>query len=266
MQDPYGREITYLRVSVTDRCNLRCVYCMPPTGIAPILHDDVLRYEEIAAFVQVAVEHGIRKVRLTGGEPLVRKGIAFLVHQLANIAGVEDLCMTTNGVLLGQFAGELAAAGLHRVNISLDALNPERFAEITRGGNVADVLAGIQAAREARLDPVKLNCVVDHDSSEDDARDVAGFARRQGLEVRFIRRMNLPEGQFAMVEGGRGGHCERCDRLRLSSDGWLKPCLFSDIAVNIRAQGYAEALRQAIALKPERGGTCQERYMHQIGG
>ena len=266
MQDRFGRRIDYLRVSVTDRCNLRCRYCMPEAGVPLIDHADVLRYEEVAEFVRTAVGMGIRKVRLTGGEPLVRKGLIALVEMLAAIDGIEDLCMTTNGTLLAAFARELREAGLGRVNVSLDAIDPERFAWITRGGRIADVLAGIDAARAAGLTPIKLNCVVERSRDEPDARDVAAYAERNGLSVRFIRRMDLAAGKFHPVEGGDGGQCGRCGRLRLSCDGWLRPCLFSDRQVNIRHVGSAEAIREAVDDKPPVGTRSLGRPMNCVGG
>lgn len=191
MIDSHGRRIDYLRISVTDRCNLRCTYCMP-----------------------------------SDGEPL-------------------------------------AAAGLMRVNISLDAIDPGRFAQLTRGGDVRQVLAGIEAAREAGLDPIRLNCVVKSDSSEPDARAVAAFAQAAGLEVRFIRRMGLDEGAFTMVEGGSGGDCPRCN---LTSDGRIRPCLFSNLSFDVRELGAAKALAMAVLCKPAAGSACTDLAMHAIGG
>jgi len=263
--DRFDRRIDYLRVSVTDRCNLRCVYCMPPGGVPSIPHEQVLSFEAIRDIVQEAVYLGIRKVRLTGGEPLVRRGVVTLVSMLAAIDGICDLAMTSNGILLREFAVPLANAGLHRVNISLDAIAPGRYAEVTRGGDVHRVLDGIAAAREAGLTPVKLNCVVQHSPEEPDALAVARFAREQGLELRFIRRMNLSAGEFSTVIGGRGGDCPRCNRLRLSSDGQIHPCLFSDLAFDVREYGPAEALRRAVAAKPESGRSSQKSF-HAIGG
>ena len=228
MIDSFGRRIDYLRISVTDRCNLRCTYCMPPEGVPLVWRPEILSYEEIAEVARTAAAMGVRKIRLTGGEPLVRHNLVGLVKMLATIDGIRDLAMTTNGILLPRHARSLAAAGLKRVNISLDATSPGRFAEITRGGDVRQVLAGIEAARQAGLRPIKLNCVVESNSSEPDAQDVAAFAEAAGLEVRFIRRMGLGEGAFTIVEGGRGGDCPRCNRLRLTSDGRIRPCLFSE--------------------------------------
>ena len=266
MIDPFGRAITYLRVSVTDRCNLRCEYCMPPEGVALLRHEDILRFEEIRELVRVAVGWGVTKVRITGGEPLVRRGVVDLVRMLAAIDGVEDLAMSTNGTLLAAHAAALADAGLQRVNVSLDALDPRRYAEITGGGDVGEVLAGIEAARGARLEPIKLNCVVTESSDEPDAAAVADFARGRGLQVRFIRRMSFADGTFTVVEGGSGGDCARCNRLRLSSDGLVRPCLFSDLGFSVRDLGPAEALRRAVAEKPEHGQACTHNWFRGIGG
>lgn len=265
MFDRFGREITYLRVSVTDRCNLRCVYCMPEEGVPPIPHDSVLRYEEIVETVREAVRLGITKVRLTGGEPLVRKGIAHLVEMLAGVEGVSDLAMTTNGLLLGPCAVPLRQAGLRRINISLDAVDPARYAEITRGGDVRQVLAGIAAARAAGLAPIKINCVVEKSPEEKDAEEVAAFAAREGYEIRFIRRMHLPHGRFSVVTGGRGGDCPQCNRLRLSSNGFIRPCLMSDLAFSVRELGAREAILKAIEAKPAMGQSCNTA-MNAIGG
>ncbi len=266
LQDPFGRLIDYLRISVTDRCNLRCEYCMPAAGVQLVRHEDVLSYEEIAAFVRTAVRLGVTKVRLTGGEPLARRGVVSLVRMLSGIRGIHDLAMSSNGVLLPRFAEELKAAGLQRVNISLDAVAPERYAAITRGGDVESVFRGIAAAREAGLTPIKLNCVVSSSTQETDAQQVAAFARQNGLEVRFIRRMSLETGEFSVVEGGHGGDCPRCNRLRLSSDGWLRPCLFSDVKVNIRGLTAEEAIRRALDLKPEAGTASRRNRMYHVGG
>jgi GTP 3',8-cyclase len=266
MLDSYGRQIDYLRVSVTDRCNLRCAYCMPPDGVPLAWRRDILSYEEIAEVVRAAADAGVVKVRLTGGEPLVRRNLVGLVAMLAEIEGVRELAMTTNGILLAHNARSLAAAGLHRVNISLDAIDAARYAAITRGGDVRQVLAGIDAARQAGLTPVRLNCVVEKDSSEPDARDVAHFAAAAGLEVRFIRRMSLGDGIFTVVEGGLGGDCPRCNRLRLSSDGRLRPCLFSNVSYSVRELGAAKALALAVSAKPAAGSACTELPMHAIGG
>ena len=266
MVDSFGREITHLRISVTDRCNLRCRYCVPPEGVELLPREDILSFDEIVEVARAAVGMGVTKLRVTGGEPLVRRNIETLVRDLAAMDGVEDLAMTTNGTLLAEHAANLASAGLRRVNVSLDAVRPDRYREITRGGDVDLVLRGIEAAHDAGLWPIKLNCVVQDSSSEPDAREVARFAQERGLEARFIRRMDFKTGRFSPVEGGAGGNCGRCNRLRLSSDGVIRPCLFSDIHFNVRELGAAEALRQAISAKPEAGGVCSHDWIRGIGG
>jgi len=263
--DTFDRPINYLRVSVTDRCNLRCTYCMPSSGVRLIPHDDVLSYEEIADVVRCAVALGISKVRLTGGEPLVRKGVANLVRMLAGLDGINDLAMTTNGALLEQYAGPLADAGLRRVNVSLDTLDPRHFREITRGGEVSEVLRGLDAAEAVGLTPIRLNCVVRQSSSETAATAVAEFAQRRGWEVRFIRQMDPEKGEFWRVDGGSGGDCARCNRLRLSSNGMIRPCLLSNLTFSVRDLGPEEAIRRGVAAKPESGQTSTIR-MHEIGG
>ena len=266
MKDRFGREITYLRISVTDRCNLRCRYCMPEQGVTLLRHEDILSYEEIADVARAAAGMGVAKLRITGGEPLVRRSIETLVGMLASIDGITDLAMTTNGVLLAERAGALAEAGLQRVNISIDALDSDRYRAITRGGEVGDALGGIEAARVAGLTPIKLNCVIEDESSNAHARQVVQFGRDNGYEVRLIRKMDFPNGVFSVVEGGSGGDCHNCDRLRLSSDGFIRPCLFSDVAFDVREMGAVRALEEAIGHKPEAGSPCSHDWIHGIGG
>lgn len=266
MYDKYNRTINYLRISVTDRCNLRCIYCMPESGITLLDHDKILTFEEIIEVVKEAVTLGINKVRLTGGEPLVRKGIVDLVRMIAGIEGIDDLGLTTNGILLHEFAEPLAKAGLHRINISLDTINPVKFREITRIGNIAMVFAGIEAAKKAGLTPVKINCVVKKSSQEIDAQDVKQYCQRNGLEVRFIQEMDLETGCFSVVEGGTGGDCKSCNRLRLTADGLVKPCLFNNTGYSIRELGIHEALVRAIETKPEKGTINGINRFHNIGG
>ncbi len=266
MLDRFERNINYLRISVTDRCNLRCIYCMPEEGVRLIRHEDILTYDEITAFTRVAAAAGITKVRITGGEPLVRKGVTELVGMIAAIEGITDLSMSTNAILLADYAPLLAAAGLMRVNISLDTLDPDKFRHITRGGDVTAVFKGIEAAQRAGLRPVKINCVIKSTPDEADARAVADFCMREGLEVRFIRQMDLASGTFSVVHGGSGGHCARCNRLRLTPEGMVKPCLFSDAGYSIRELGAEEALRRAVAEKPERGTANHLNGFYNIGG
>ncbi len=266
MLDRFNRTINYLRISVTDRCNLRCRYCMPEEGVKLISHSDILTYDEIVAFTRVAVAAGINKVRLTGGEPLVRKGVTELVRMLSDIEGITDLSMTTNGIFLSDYAVRLAESGLMRVNVSLDTLDPEKFRYVTRGGELQAVLNGIGAAQQAGLRPVKINCVIKDTPGEEDARSVAEFCMQEGLEVRFIRQMDLASGTFSVVHGGSGGHCAKCNRLRLTPEGMLRPCLFSDKGFNIRELGAEEALRRAVAEKPEKGTANHVNGFYNIGG
>jgi len=328
--DGYSRPINYLRVSVTDRCNLRCQYCMPPEGIPWMSHDSVLRYEEIALIVRAAAELGVSRVRLTGGEPLVRLGIADLVRMLADIPGVEDLAMTTNGTLLLRCAQALAEAGLDRVNISLDTLRPERFQSITRGGRLEDVLAGIEAAHQAGLEPVKVNTVVIRGTNDDEVVDLAWRTMGPGWNVRFIEWMPVGDtaspddgtwreklvtademrqkiqaalGDLEPAKAGIGSgparyyrlpgaqgtigfitpvsehFCYHCNRLRLTADGQLRPCLLSDSEIDLRTplrQGadmlqIKSLILQAIGSKPLQHhlNECrhpENRIMSQIGG
>ena len=266
MIDKYARKINYLRISVTDRCNLRCRYCMPEEGIKLLKHEDILSFEEIIDLTKTAVDAGITKVRLTGGEPLVRHGIVKLVEAIGNIDGIEDFAMTTNGSLLARYAQSLADAGLHRVNISLDTTDAKCYRQITRCGDIEQVFSGIEAAQTSGLNPIKLNCVVGDFSDESDARSVKEFGLANDLQVRFIRLMHFETGCFSVVEGGTGGDCERCNRLRLSSDGKIRPCLFSDISFNTRLLGPRQAIQRAVAEKPKAGGSCKHNWMHGIGG
>ena len=266
MLDSYNRSINYLRISVTDRCNLRCTYCMPEGGVTLLRHEDILSFEEITEVTRTAVEMGITKVRITGGEPLVRKGIVSLIEQIAQIPCINDLSLTTNAVLLEEFAPGLAKAGLHRINISLDTVDADKYTEITRGGDIRKVVKGIIAAQRAGLEPIKINCVIDKSSDEPDALGVKEFCQNAGLEVRFIHRMHLGNGEFSIVEGGSGGDCARCNRLRLTANGKIKPCLFNDLEFDVRQLGVREALHQAIACKPECGTYSNNNHFHSIGG
>jgi len=239
---------------------------MPEEGITLIRHEDVLTYDEITTFTRVSVAAGISKVRITGGEPLVRKGVTELVRMLSGIEGITDLSMTTNGILLADNAVALAEAGLMRVNVSLDTLDPEKYRHVTRGGELHSVIMGIEAAQKAGLRPVKINCVIKSSPDEADAREVAEFSMREGLEVRFIRQMDLASGTFSVVHGGTGGHCAKCNRLRLTPEGMLRPCLFSDHGFSIRELGAEEALRLALEAKPERGTANHVNGFYNIGG
>ena len=265
MFDRYNRAINYLRISVTDRCNLRCTYCMPEDGIRLLDHSDILSFEEIADFTRMAVANGITKVRLTGGEPLVRKNIVELVAMLAAIDGLEDLSMTTNGVLLSKYAADLKKAGLNRINISLDTVNPDDFCQITRNGDLEKVLEGIEAARNVGLEPIKINCVL-LGQPDEETKKLKEFCEEHGLSLRFIHQMNLKTGEFSTVEGGEGGNCKKCNRVRLLANGDIKPCLFSDLVYNIRKLGHQEALKLTLGNKPRNGTYNQSGEFYNIGG
>ena len=328
--DAYNRPISYLRISVTDRCNLRCIYCMPAEGVPWRPHDEVLCYEEIETTVRAAAELGITKVRLTGGEPLVRLGIVDLVRKIARIPGIDDLAMTTNGILLARYARDLADAGLDRVNISLDTLDPECFRRITRRGDLADVLAGINAARQAGLRPIKINTVVIRGLNDDDVVDLAAKTlEADWWNIRFIELMpignaglidsaweqqvvtaheirgrieaalgnlepaKMPIGggpaRYYRLSGGRGTigfitpisehFCYRCNRLRLTADGQLRPCLLSDQEIDLRtplregadADTIKSLIVEGINRKPMRHHLDEHvhpegRAMSEIGG
>ena len=266
MFDRFDRKINYLRISVTDRCNLRCRYCMPEDGLQMVDHSEILTLEEILEIARQAVEMGIDKIRLTGGEPLVRRNILFLVREIAAIRGLRDFGMTSNGILLVDMARPLVEAGLHRINISLDTLRPERYAEITRTGSLEKAVAGILAAKEAGFRKIKLNCVVRESSSEPDAVDVAAFAARHDLEVRFIRQMDLDKGEFWVVEGGTGGDCGLCNRLRLSCTGLITPCLFNDLEFSVKELGIREAITLAVEGKPAGGHRSRKNTFFGTGG
>ncbi len=266
MLDRFNRHITYLRISVTDRCNLRCVYCMPERGIELIPKDEILSLEEIADVVRVAADLGVRKIRLTGGEPLVRQGIVDLTDMIRKIKGIEEIGMTTNGVLLAQYADDLKKAGLNRVNVSLDSVSPEKYSEITRGGDLEAVFAGIRAAIKAGLTPVKINVVRLNKGYDQEIQAIKEYAEDQGVKIRFISQMDLRTGEFSPVEGGDGGNCEICNRLRLTANGMLKPCLFSNREYSVREHGIREAFLMALNAKPEKGIISDTHSFYNIGG
>ncbi len=269
--DPFGRKIDYLRISVTDKCNYRCVYCMPPEGIELKPDHEILGYEDITAVARCAGELGIERIRLTGGEPLVRRGIESLVAMLSSLGCFGEICMTTNGSLLtADKAGRLKDAGLSRVNISLDTLDPQRFGEITRGGRIEDVIAGIDAAIVADLAPVKINMIVFEDTSMEEIALMRRFCEERELELQTIKHFSL----YGRDIGGEAGElsfdrpppCETCNRLRLTTDGFLKPCLFSDIEIRADLDDLRRSITRAVSLKPLRGTSCINRKMCQIGG
>lgn len=239
---------------------------MPPEGIKLVRHEDTLSFDEITEFVRYAVSAGIDKVRITGGEPLVRKGIVSLIEMIARIKGIKDLSMTTNGVLLDKFAKDLATAGLQRVNISLDSINEDNYRKITRSGDVNMVFDGIRAAKNAGLTPIKINCVIKESPDEPDAIEVAEYCKANDLQLRFIPEMDLETGHFGIVQGGTGGDCIKCNRLRLTATGDVLPCLFSDEKFNVRELGIENAFKQALIGKPESGCFAKDKKFYNIGG
>jgi cyclic pyranopterin phosphate synthase len=267
LKDAFQRRINYLRISVTDKCNLRCTYCRPAEGVELMGHKDILSLEEMYEVASYAVGFGIEKIRLTGGEPLVKKNIEFLVDRIGALEGLRDFGMTTNGTMLKERAKELKASGLHRVNISLDTLKEERYREITRGGDLMDALEGIRAAKDAGLTPIKINAVIIPGVNEDERESFLEFGDENDIEVRFIRRMDLGRGERYGIESDTTvGQCDLCNRLRLTCTGDLKPCLFSEYNANVREHGIERAFELALQNKPESGGTNQKEFMHQIGG
>ncbi|MCG6188814.1 GTP 3',8-cyclase MoaA [Maribellus maritimus] len=266
MFDRYNREINYLRISVTDRCNFRCIYCMPEEGVPHKQQSEILSFDEITEIVKVGAQLGITKIRLTGGEPLVQKNIDELVRKISEIPGISEITMTTNGVFLPKMAHKLKQAGLNRVNISLDTLNPEKFKQITRLGNLEDVLHGIDAAIEANLKPVKINFVRIPGVNKEDEKSIREFCDAKNLKLRFIRQMNLKTGEFYPVEGGAGGICAICNRLRLTADGDIVSCLHSSRRFNIRKLGIQEAFKLAVEKKPKCGVGTKSHEFFNIGG
>lgn len=265
MFDSSGREISYLRVSVTDRCNLACVYCVPEEGVEHLARESILSFERIAAVVAAAARLGVRKVRLTGGEPLVRKGIAELVGMIAPIPGIEKLGLTTNGTLLAPLAASLAAAGLGSVNVSLDTLDPGRYARLTRGGRIEEAMAGIRAARAAGL-PVKLNVVVLEDSTEAELEGLRSWAAELGASVQLIARYDIHSQKLDGGKYDRPPRCGNCDRLRLLADGTLRPCLHSGLSIPVDFADIESSILKAVEAKPAHGGAGGDLEVGQIGG
>lgn len=316
LTDSYGRKINYLRLSVTDRCNMRCRYCMPAEGVHSRRHEDILRYEDILRIAEAAVAIGIEKVRVTGGEPLVRSGISDFLQQLSSIPGLKFLALTTNGQLLPEMAVDLKASGVQRLNISLDSLQADRFSEITRGGDLKKVINGIECAIKAGFPPPKVNMVVMRGVNDDELFDFAELTKSRGVSVRFIEYMpavadskwtdmtvpgqelldrlesryrleQVDKGAYAgpsrdfRIPGASGtigiitaisGHfCSECNRIRVTSDGRVKGCLFNDTSLDLKpvlaAGDYTqlkEALLSMVMNKPKQHEiSCSERaYKH----
>ena len=265
MYDSYDRQIDYLRISVTDKCNLRCVYCMPAEGVPLRGHEEMLSFEQIRAVVRAGVGLGITKVRLTGGEPLVKRGIVGLVKTIREVPGLRHLGMTTNGVLLEPLAAALRQAGLDSLNISLDTLNPERYRALTRCGEITRVLAGIEAARVQGF-PIKINTVVLNDTPAEEISALREFCSQRSLTLQLINHYSLTEEKMDHYKFDRPPDCSKCNRIRLLADGHLKPCLHSDHEIPLDFGDLEASLRRAILSKPERGSVCSQRSMMEIGG
>ncbi|MDZ7860814.1 MAG: radical SAM protein [Candidatus Krumholzibacteriota bacterium] len=270
LRDNFGRKIDYLRISVTDKCNYRCVYCMPEEGVKLKRHEEILSFEKITRIAGCAARLGIVKIRLTGGEPLVRKDVEKLVAMLAHCEGIDELVMTSNGSLLSEEkALDLKRAGLSRINISLDTLDGDEFKKITRRGNIEDVLSGIEAARSAGLDPVKINMVIFEDTSHDDIKAMRSFCQRKGLKLQTIKQFSLynREGKISFpFVFDRPQPCSLCNKIRLTADGLLKPCLLSNSEIRVDWNDIEKSLKRAVREKPQRGTVCDNRMMSQIGG
>lgn len=325
IQDKYERTIDYMRISIIDRCNLRCIYCMPSEGVKPIAHKSILSYEEIIRIVRIAAGLGVRKIRLTGGEPLIRKDLPYLVSSINAINGIEDISLTTNGLLLKKLVRPLVAAGLRRVNISLDTFRPDRYREITRGGTIGKVLEGIKEAEQAGILPIKINMVPIRGFNDDEIEEFARLTITSSYHIRFIEFMPIgaremwsqekyiptdeikekvsaiaPLAPVKMRKSGPARYfrfehaagvigfisplthhfCSSCNRLRLTADGKLRPCLFSETEIDLKSalrsgapdEEIERLLRLSIEVKPQGHTLGHEkplsslRPMSKIGG
>jgi cyclic pyranopterin phosphate synthase len=316
--DPRGRRIDYLRISITDRCNFRCIYCQSKGPFKFLPHEEILTFEEIESIVRVGVKLGVKVVRLTGGEPLLRKGIVELMERLAKVPGLEDLSITTNGYFLSELVKPLKEAGLKRINLSLDTLSEEKFSELTGGFSLKKVMEGLYLSLSAGFTAVKINSVIIRGFNDEECEELAKLSIELPVEVRFIEFMpvgknslwdesrvvpiseikervkrlgklwpaeKVGKGPAAVFrfEGAKGkvgfisplsNHfCGSCNRLRITADGRLRPCLFSDEEINLKdylrgKKGYLEeAFREAMRIKPEIGVKAStQRPMRAIGG
>ena len=317
MIDRLGRNITYLRISITDKCNLRCRYCMPAEGVCKKEHADMMTEDEIITAVEAAAALGITKLRITGGEPLVKKNILSICRRAAAVEGIREVCLTTNGLRLPVLAKDLKAAGIRRLNLSLDTLDPEKYAYITRIGQLEDFHAGLQAALDAGFEKIKINTVLIGGFNDDEIPALAELTRRYPVDVRFIELMpmydsgdfretafisytkvleQLPEavpvpsdggvaklyrlpgaqGNIGLISPVSAHFCGDCNRIRLTADGKIKPCLHSADEYALKGQdlaGMKAILEEAIRNKPAWHGDLDVlhrsqagRNMNQIGG
>lgn len=313
MKDRFGRNITYLRISVTDLCNLRCKYCMPESGVKSLCHSDILSIEEIVEIVKVASKNGIKKIRLTGGEPLVRRGFINLCKQISEINEIEDIAITTNGVYLKDTADELFENKVRRINFSLDTLVKEKYNDITRRNDFDKTMESLFYAIKKGF-KVKINVVLIGGFNDDEIQDFVNLANKYDLEVRFIELMQIGEtanwskdkfvsnkivlekvpklefdgvsrvAKIYKIKGQKGriglispiscSFCEDCNRIRLTSDGKLKPCLHSKDEINLKGlsgEELEEVFKRGIYEKPEKhhledGKSESARDMNKIGG
>lgn len=317
MLDSFGRDITYMRVSVTELCNLRCRYCMPADGICKKAHEEMLTEDEMITAIQAAASLGITKLRITGGEPLVKKNILSICRRASQVPGIREICITTNGTLLPALAEPLREAGVRRVNISLDTLDADKFHYISRCGELTQAVDGIRAALEAGFDKVKINTVLIGGFNDNEIPALAELTRRYPVDVRFIELMpmydsgdfgpeayipftvvldKLPElhpvdpdggvaklysfpdakGRIGLISPVSAHFCAACNRIRLTADGKIKPCLHSGDEYSLKGLDYesmAAKLRDAILSKPSWHGVLDVenrshagRNMNQIGG
>ena len=317
MIDRLGRNITYLRISVTDKCNLRCRYCMPAEGVCKKNHADMLTEDEIILAVEAAASLGIRKIRITGGEPLVKKNIVSICRRAAAVEGIEEVCLTTNGILLPRLGQALKEAGVKRINLSLDTLDPEKYAHITRIGKLEAFYAGLDAAFAAGFEKIKINAVLIGGFNDDEIIPLTNLTKEYPLDMRFIELMpildsdefgehayvpysrvleKLPDAVPVEADGGvaklyrlpgslgnvglisplNAHFCGTCNRVRLTADGKIKPCLHSDVEYTIKGMdfdGMKAELEKAIWNKPQWHGDLDAvhrsqagRNMNQIGG
>lgn len=268
MFDKFNREINYLRISVTDRCNLRCRYCMPVEGVPAKTHAQMISYEQIITVAEVAISLGITKIRLTGGEPLVRKGVLYLISELRKIKGIQELALTTNGVLLAHMAKGLKETGLDRINVSLDTLDPQKYHAITYCGDIRDVLAGIDAIIAVGFQNTKINMVVIPGVNDYEVENMQAFCDSKNLKLQRINHYTLTDIHSIdhRYQAERPLSCSQCNRIRLTADGKIKPCLFSDLEIPLDFTNLKESLIAAIQGKPREGTKNETRENWQIGG
>ena len=315
MRDSFGREVNYLRISVTDLCNLRCVYCMPKNGVEKFSHSQIITPERIKEVVEAGVKLGINKIRLTGGEPLVRKGFIDIVRLIKSVKGVKEICVTTNGITLKEHAKVLYEAGVDRLNISLDTLDETKYQRITRGGQLNDVVEGIKEAKKVGFKNIKVNCVLIGSFNDDEIVKFAAFSKDFGVIVRFIELMPIGESEhfdsksfisnnlilsklpdlipehndgvtnyyhskdnkikIGLISPLTNKFCDSCSRIRLTSDGKIKPCLHSTSEFNLKdlnGDELVNKLKEAILAKPKEHRlevtkrSDSKRGMSKIGG